>query len=226
MLDTEIKSIVDGSKINGWIMEPEAKEILSIYKIPVPIFNWVLAEEDAIHFANQIGYPVAAKIVSPSVIHKSDVGGVIVGIDNDDQMANAFNKFSKLDEFSGVLVEAMAGGIELIVGAKVDYQFGPVVLLGMGGIGVEIYQDTALRMAPLKKRDVQNMLDSLTGKKILQGYRGAKGINFNEISKIVVRFSNLVMDLENEIESIDLNPVLCTHKKCVVADARIMLRRN
>jgi len=106
----------------------------------------------------------------------------------------------------------------------VDYQFGPVILLGLGGTGVEIYRDTSLRMAPLKPRDVEAMVQGLKAHQLLEGYRGSEPINLPELNGLLVRFSRLVMTLEGLVESIDLNPVMCTPQRCLIADARIMLR--
>jgi acyl-CoA synthetase (NDP forming) len=114
--------------------------------------------------------------------------------------------------------------MELIVGAKVDYQFGLVILFGIGGIWTEIYRDVILRMAPLSERDTDAMIGCLKARLLLQGYRGASSVNLEEIKKMLIAFSDLVMGLENLIESIDLNPVICSPTRCVVADARIMLK--
>jgi acetate---CoA ligase (ADP-forming) subunit beta len=112
----------------------------------------------------------------------------------------------------------------LIVGAKMDYQFGPVILFGMGGVWVEIYRDVVLRMAPLNQRDVDSMVKCLKGRPLLEGYRGSNPVNFKKLNGLLMIFSDLVMDLENDMESIDLNPVMCSAHRCVAADARIMLR--
>ena len=113
----------------------------------------------------------------------------------------------------------------MIVGAKIDDQFGPVILLGMGGTGVEIYQDVAIRMAPLEQHDVESMIRSLRGRKLLDGYRGGEVVNRDSLVQTLVGFSRLVLDMQEIIESIDLNPVLCSATGCVIADARIILRR-
>jgi hypothetical protein len=123
-----------------------------------------------------------------------------------------------------MLVEEMVSGLELIVGAKNDYQFGPVILFGMGGVLVEIYRDIVLRMAPLSQGDIDSMMRCLKARRLLEGYRGSNPINFKELKELLVNFSNLVMDLENFFESIDLNPVICSIDRCVVADARILLK--
>ena len=225
MLKKELKAIVTASKRWGWVLEPEAKRLLSISGIDVPKFLWAESSDEAVQFAEKIGYPVVGKLVSPKALHKSDVGGVVVGIDSVKNLEETFHRFSSFEDFAGMLIEEMVSGTELIAGAKVDYQFGPVILLGMGGTAVEIYKDTALRMAPLKEVDVESMLKGLKAHELLKGYRGSQPVNLKELVRTLMAFSSLVMDLEGYFESIDLNPVMCSSKRCVVADARIMLQR-
>jgi acyl-CoA synthetase (NDP forming) len=225
MLNSQIKAILDRAQKIGWVMEPEAKHLLAMAGIPVPDFKWVKTESGALQAARRIGYPVAAKVVSPEILHKSDAGGVAVAIENDARLSEVFSRFSILPGFAGVLVEEMLTGTELIVGAKIDYQFGPVVLVGIGGTGVEIYGDTALRMAPLTEKDAALMIEQLKGVALLKGHRGSPPVDVSGLIRLILDFSALVMDLSGKIESIDLNPVKCTSEKCVVADARILLRK-
>ena len=224
MLKKELKAIVKASRRWGWVLEPEAKRLLSVSGIDVPKFLWAESPDDAVQFAEKIGYPIVGKLVSPKALHKSEVGGVVVGIDSVKNLEETFHRFSSFEHFAGMLIEEMVSGTELIVGAKVDYQFGPVILLGMGGTAVEIYKDTALRMAPLKEVDVESMLKGLQAYELLKGYRGSQPVNLKELTKTLMAFSNLVMNLEGYFESIDLNPVMCSSERCVVADARIMLQ--
>jgi hypothetical protein len=174
--------------------------------------------------AQNIGYPVVAKVVSTQIIHKSEAGGVAVGVTDPSRLTEIYDRFSSLAGFSGLLVEEMLPGSELIIGAKVDFQFGPVILMGIGGTSVEIYQDTVIRMAPISEKVVHEMLAGLRGSELLKGYRGSEPISVSALVRLMLAFSDLVMDLENEFESIDLNPVKCTGSRCVVADARIMLK--
>jgi len=225
MLTGEIRDILSASKDPGWVREPEAKRLFTLAGMDVPRFAWASRIEDAIRFSEEIGYPVVCKVVSSRVIHKSDLGGVAVGVDSRAKLSETFDRFSRIDGFIGMLVEEMLEGVELIAGAKVDHQFGPVILLGIGGTGVEIYQDVTLKMAPLRETDIESMTRCLKAHRLLEGYRGSEPINFKELSRLLLSFSSLVMDLENEIESIDLNPVICSSTRCVIADARIMLRR-
>jgi carbamoylphosphate synthase large subunit len=224
MLTEEMRKILSASKDRGWVLEPEAKRLFALLGIDIPRFAWSSGIEQAIRFAEEIGYPVVCKVVSSGVVHKSDVGGVVIGVDSREKLTEAFKRFSRIDGFAGMLIEEMIEGIELIVGAKVDYQFGPVILLGIGGTGVEIYQDVTLKMAPLSETDIESMARCLKGHRLLEGYRGSEPIDFRELTRLLLSFSRLVMEMADEIESIDLNPVICSSTRCVVADARILLK--
>ena len=224
MLKKGIRDILSASKDTGWVLEPQAKRLFSMAGLDVPRFTWATTVEEAVQFAREIGYPIVAKVVSPRIVHKSDRDGVAVGIDSDGELTETFSRFSRFEGFVGMVVEEMISGVELIVGAKIDYQFGPVILLGIGGTGVEIYRDIALRMAPLRQRDVESMVKDLKAGRLLEGYRGSEPINIKKLTSLLLTFSGLVMELEEFIESIDLNPVICDSARCVVADARIMLR--
>jgi len=226
MLTKEMKKILSASENTGWVLEPEAKRLCSMAGLDIPRFTLAMTEKEAIRSAKRIGYPVVCKIVSPQVMHKSDRDGVMAGIDSDGRLSEAFTRLSQIEGFAGVLVEEMLGGVELIVGAKVDYQFGPVILLGIGGTGVEIYRDVVLRMAPLSEEDIQAMIHGLKAHQILEGYRGSEPVNTTELASLVKAFSGFVMGIQERIESIDLNPVMCSSKRCVVADARIILRSD
>jgi succinyl-CoA synthetase beta subunit len=223
MLTAEMQTILETAKATGWILEPGAKRMLSLAGMMVPNFRVAKTPAQAVAAAEQIGYPVVAKVVSPAIVHKSDVDGVIVGVQDAVQLKEIFDKISVLQGFDGLLVEEMLPGVELIVGATIDYQFGPVVLIGIGGTGVEIYQDTVIRMAPITERDIHAMLACLKGTDLLKGYRGAEPVDIPELTRQMLSFSELVMDLREHMASIDLNPVKCTGNQCVVADARIIL---
>jgi succinyl-CoA synthetase beta subunit len=223
VLDEQIRAIFKRSQAYGWVLEHDAKHILEQAGICVPRNRLAIRASEAISFARQIGYPVVAKIVSPEVIHKSEVNGVTIDIRTDEQLQTVFKRYARTKAFVGVLVEQMVSGIELIVGGKVDAQFGPVILLGIGGTGVEIYRDTALRMAPIKEKDVLSMVNCLTGSPILTGFRGTLPIDMQALIGLMITFSKLFMKWERHIASIDLNPVICSSNGCTVADARMML---
>jgi acyl-CoA synthetase (NDP forming) len=226
MLTTEMRQILETAKPAGWVLEPEAKRLFQQAGLEVPRFIWTKELEEAGAFAEKVGYPVVAKIVSPAIVHKSDAGGVITGIKDRDDLARAFRKLGALKGYDGVLVEEALGGVEIIVGAKVDLQFGAVVLVGMGGTSTEIYKDTAVRLAPLSEADVRSMIASLKARPLLEGYRGSRPIDMEALTGLLIKFSVLVADMEEIMESIDLNPVFCSPDRCVIADARIMLART
>ncbi len=221
-----MKNILLSSKEAGWVLEPEAKRLLSLAGIDVPRFHWATEIEEAIRFAEEIGYPMVGKVVSPKVIHKSEKDGVEMGIKSEGKLRETFNRFKRMESFSGMLLEEMIGGVELIVGAKIDFQFGPVILFGIGGVWVEIYRDVILKMAPLNPKDVDSMMKCVKGHRLLEGYRGSEPVNVKELRRLLLSFSDLVMDLESLIESVDLNPIICSPTRCVVADARIMLKKS
>ncbi len=225
MVKKEILDILNGSKQWGWVLEPDAMRIFSLAGLAVPKFTVARVAEEVGPAGQKIGYPVVAKVVSPAILHKSDVRGVEVGIGDAHELERAFTRFSALDAFTGMIVEEMVPGMELIVGAKNDYQFGPMILLGIGGTGVEIYGDVSLRMAPLKEQDVDSMIQGLRARRLLEGYRGAEAVNIGELKRTIISFSGLVLKLQDYVESIDLNPVMCTSERCVVADARIILKK-
>ena len=223
MLSSEPMDIIAAARKHGWVLEPEALRLLAAAGVPVPRYAWAKSKAEALSSAAAIGYPVAAKVVSPQVMHKSDVQGVQPGVPDAGSLAQVYDRFSRLPGFEGVVVAEMLSGRELIVGAKVDHQFGPVILLGIGGTAVEIYKDTVTRMAPLKPRDVESMLTCLRGSRLLIGHRGFAAVNVPKLTAMMLAFSSLVMELGDRIDSIDLNPVFCSPERCTVADARILL---
>jgi acyl-CoA synthetase (NDP forming) len=225
MLTDEMKKIISDARGRGWVLEPNAKRLLSLAGLEITRFLFAATVEEAIRFAKEIGYPLVGKVVSPEVIHKSEKNGVELGIDSDRKLRETFHRFSKIEGFLGMLIEERVSGMELIVGAKNDYQFGPVILFGIGGVWTEIYRDVVLRMAPLHQRDMDSMVRCLKARPLLEGYRGSNPVNLKELKMLLSAFSELVMDLEPEVESIDLNPVICSSERCIVSDARIMLKK-
>jgi hypothetical protein len=224
MLTSEMKKIVEASRSIGWVMEPEAKQLFSLAGLDVPLFRWAKDKKEVAPSGEEIGYPLVAKVVSPKVIHKSELKGVVVGIKTPQALIEVYQRFSQVEGFAGMLIEEMVSGIEVIIGAKIDVQFGPIILLGMGGISAEIYRDVSLRMAPLSPVDIASMVKCLKAHELLEGYRGSEPIHLGQLVKTMQIFSGLVMDFKGEMESIDLNPVMCSSTRCVVADARIMLK--
>lgn len=211
----------------------EALQICQLHHIPVAPSSLLESIEDATIEANRIGYPVALKIVSPQLLHKSDIGGVILNIDNErsleESYSNMLAEVSKKKpnaEIIGVLVQRMMPvSTELIVGGIRDPQFGPCVMLGMGGIFTEVYKDTAFRVAPIDRIDTDNMIGELKGATILEGYRGQPPADKDALDDILINVSNLMMQ-HSSVDQLDLNPVLTYPDSAYVVDARITLAQK
>ncbi len=210
----------------------EALEVLENYGIPTVQSHVAMTVEEARGLADQIGYPVAIKIVAEQISHKSDVGGVQLNLRNAAAVENAFQDMmdriqqaypdAKVD---GVLIQPMiTGGRELILGGRQDPQFGPVVLVGLGGIFVEIFEEAALRVAPITRRDAVEMIESLRGYQILKGARGHKASDIESLIDVLLRLSQLLVDFP-EIRELDINPLRLFHETggSRALDARIIL---
>ena len=220
----ESKKILENSKELGWVLEPDAKALMKLHGLDIPDFILTNSFESAGKFLNKADCPVVAKAVSKKILHKTEHQAVVTGITSSEHLKKEITRLQQLEGCENILVEEMVEGIEVIVGAKNDFQFGPVIVFGIGGTSVEIYNDTAIRMAPLKPDDVVSMVNSLKAKEIISGYRGKVGVNMENLTDLIVNFSHLIMEFESDIESVDLNPVMCTKDKCVIADARIILQ--
>lgn len=214
------------------LLEEEGQEVLKAYGLPLPKSALAKTEADAIKIAKQIGYPVVMKIASPQIIHKSDAGGVKVNLTNDTEIKEAFKtivvnakKYNKNAEIKGVLiVEMVKGGKELIIGSKLEPGFGPVIMLGMGGIYVEVLKDVTFKLAPVTDKEADDMIASIKTQKLLQGVRGEKPSDIAKLSECIQRLSQLVTDFK-EIKELDMNPVLVMEKGkgCKILDVRIGL---
>ena len=214
------------------LLEEEGQEVLRAYGLPLPQSALAKTEQEAVKIAKKIGYPVVLKIASPQIIHKSDAGGVKVNIQNDKDVHSAFKeiiknakKYSKNAVIQGVLVvEMVKGGKEMIIGSKQEPGFGPVLMLGMGGIYVEILKDVTFRLAPVTDKEAEDMIASIKTKKLLEGVRGEKPSDLAKLSECIQRLSQLVTDF-TEIKELDMNPVLVMEKGkgCKILDVRIGL---
>ena len=213
------------------ITEESAKEILSEYEIKVPRYALVTDVNESIKKANELGFPLVAKIVSPQILHKTDVGGIRVGLSSEEEVRQTFTdlytRLSNQYEVKGVLLEKMVPqGIELIVGLQNDSQFGPVIMVGLGGIYTEIFKDVVFRILPITNADATTMIEDLRGKQILKGFRGADPINIEMLSDALVKIGKLGTDMASYYESIDFNPVIAYPNDYYVVDAKIILREK
>jgi len=212
------------------ITEELAKQVLAEYSVKVPKYALAKSAQDAENMALAVGFPLVAKIVSPEILHKTDVKGVKVGIINEAQAKQAFEdmhgRLSKQYNVKGVLLEKMAapGGIELIVGLQNDPQFGPVIMAGIGGIYTEVFKDVSFRVLPITKEDAISMIEDLKGKQILKGFRGMPAVNMGMLAEALVNIGNFGTDMAPYYESIDFNPVIFYENDYVVVDAKILLR--
>jgi 3-hydroxypropionyl-CoA synthetase (ADP-forming) len=232
--DNGVREIFDNiiSSKHKVITEESAKEILKQYDINVPPYGISMNVDDAVNKAKRIGFPLVAKIVSAEILHKTDVKGVKVGINSEPEIREAFDdmygRLSRQFEIKGVLIEKMmpAGVAELIIGLQNDPQFGPIIMLGLGGIYTEIFRDVSFRVLPITKRDAEEMLENLKGKQILKGFRGSQPVNIDVISNALVNIGRLGIDMATYYESIDFNPVIVYPSDYCVVDAKIILREK
>ena len=231
MVDKQkIQNIIESSKGNPRVItEESSKEILSEYGIKVPKYALVTNSDEAVQKSKEIGFPLVAKIVSPDILHKTDVGGVKIGLSSEDEVKKAFDDmFNRLKEkfdVKGVLLEKMVPkGVELIVGLQNDFQFGPSIMVGLGGIYTELFKDVSFRVLPVTKNEAAKMLESLRGKDILKGFRGSTPVDLDMLSEAIVNIGTLGVDMAGKYESIDFNPVVVYPDSYYVVDAKIILK--
>ena len=223
------KAVAEG---RGKLREDEALALLKAYGIPTPEYAVARDEEEAVKAAEQIGYPVAAKIISPQIVHKTDVGGVILGIADPQGVRETCRRLGEVvkrvpyAELEGVLIQKMVPkGVELIVGAVYDEIFGHVVAFGLGGTFTELYKDISMRIAPIDEQDAVEMIREVKAYKLLTGFRGMPPRDIPAVVDILIKFSRLVED-NPEIREADLNPVIALEegKGAYVVDARFILQ--
>ncbi len=212
------------------LSEVEAKAALGNAGIPVTATTLAQTREEAAAQAEAIGYPVALKVVSPNVAHKSDVGGVVLGLESHTEVAEAYDEIIRSVQaaqpsavIEGVSVQEMASpGVEVIVGVTTDPQFGPVMMFGLGGIMVEVLGDVAFRLAPLGEGDARDMIDEIQGRQVLDGVRGQPPVDIGAIEAMLDGVS--VFAAENpDVAELDLNPVIASPEGAIAVDARIVL---
>ena len=213
-----------------FLLENEAAQVCESYGLPLPPSGFAENKEQAVSIAEELGYPVVLKVVSPQVIHKSDVEGVRVGIATEEEILEAWDSISAnvtrhepTAEIRGQFIAGMAGeGVETIVGLKRDDTFGPVVMFGIGGIFVELYKDVSFRLSPLADEDVEEMVNEVKGHKLLKGFRGTPEADMEALKKVILAVCSMGTD-NPEIGSIDLNPVRVNPEGALALDTRIIL---
>jgi len=214
------------------LTEIEAKELLGQAGINVVETRLAASKEQAVALSQQLGFPVVLKIVSVDVVHKTDAGGVILGLKTTVQVGKAWDEIMKSvkkafpnAKIEGVSVQPMAKpGVEVIIGMSKDAQFGPVLMFGLGGIFVEIIKDVSFRIVPLLKRDANEMVREIKGFPLLKGYRGSEPVDIENLEKLLLRVSEFV-EQTPEIKELDLNPIFAYKDGAVAVDARVILEK-
>ncbi|HUW68421.1 MAG TPA: acetate--CoA ligase family protein [Candidatus Nanoarchaeia archaeon] len=204
-------------------------ELLKECQIPVLPIVKASSMEEVIEVSNSLGYPVVMKISSPDISHKSDVGGIILDINSEEEVKNAYRdmmdtvKLKVPDaRIDGVMLQKMAEpGIEVIIGVKLDPQFGHVIMFGLGGIFVEIYRDVSFRVTPVNSEMARDMILEIKGSPILMGARGRSSADINAIINVIVKLSEM-LEKNPDIVELDINPLIVYEKNAVAVDARML----
>jgi acetyltransferase len=213
------------------LTEDEAKKLLKYYSFPVISTEVAATADEAVAFARQIGYPVVLKILSPQIVHKTDAGGVILDLNSATEVRQAFDMimqrakaYAPNAQIIGVTVQPMIKkkGVEVIIGGKTDPLFGPVILFGMGGVGVELFKDYSIGLPPLNTTLARRMMEETKVYQLLKGYRNVPPVNLKLMDEIMLMFSQLLMDFP-QIKEIDINPLLINEKEAFILDARITI---
>ncbi|MEO9102603.1 MAG: acetate--CoA ligase family protein, partial [Burkholderiaceae bacterium] len=228
----QVRKILDAVKSAGRdsLTAPEGKQVCDAYGISVPQEGVATSAAEAQKLAASMGFPVVMKIVSPDILHKTEAGGVLVGVQSADEAAKGYDtilanakKYKSDAQIIGVQVQQMIkGGQEVIVGAVTDDSFGKLVAFGLGGVLVEVLKDITFRLAPATKEDAISMLDGIQAAEMLKGVRGSDPVNREALSDLIVRVSQLVSDFP-EISEMDLNPVFASKDGAIAADVRIVV---
>jgi len=209
------------------LMEHESKSLLLEYGLPVPPLSVCSSAEETIAAADQLGYPVVMKVVSPDILHKSDIGGVKIGLNSAVDIKTAFEDIKQAAQshgsFSGVIIYPLQEeGTEIIIGAIYDEQFEHALMFGLGGIFVEILQDVSFRLIPLTEYDAREMITEIRAYPVLTGVRGQSPKDIESIVDALLKVSHMVEE-NPQIRELDLNPIFVYEKGLSVIDARIVL---
>ncbi|HEX7474731.1 MAG TPA: acetate--CoA ligase family protein [Dehalococcoidales bacterium] len=212
------------------LTEIESKELLRKAGIPVIEARLARTAKESIGLSRQIGFPVVMKIASPDIVHKSDVGGVKLGLANAAQASRAYREIisavrQKIPQarIEGMSIQKMARpGVELIIGMSQDPQFGPVLMFGLGGVLVEIIKDVSFRLVPVTPRDAGQMIKEIKGFPLLEGYRGSEPVDIGKLQELIVKISGFIEN-NPQIQELDLNPVYGYRDSVIAVDARIVI---
>jgi acetyl-CoA synthetase (ADP-forming) len=216
-----------------FLLEHDAEKLAREYGIPVVKSKLARSEREAVSIARKLGYPVVLKVVSPDVLHKTDVGGVVLNVRSQAGVRQAYRNImknilqsNKSANIVGVIVQKMTnGGQEFVVGATRDPQFGPTVMFGLGGTYVELFKDVSFRLAPVSEEESLRMIRELKSHPLFSGYRGSRPLDISSTSRVIMKVGAMIT--ENEwIESIDINPLMVLPKRVVATDVRVILKQK
>ena len=220
--------LASGRKI---ALPDEALAMVKLFGIDVPDYAFVKSAEEAVGVSKGIGFPLVMKIASQDVLHKSDVGGVVVNLKNVEEVKRNYNKV--LDNMKRIVPDARIGGVliqkqipeatHLIVGGVCDDQFGPAIMFGLGGVFVELYKDVSFRIAPVTETGALEMIKEIKAYPVLSGYRGSNKLDIEQVTKIIVNISVLITNIST-IKEIELNPLFAYEKSAKAVDARVILK--
>jgi acyl-CoA synthetase (NDP forming) len=226
------RRVIDRARSEGRnvLTEVEAKELLKQAGISVIDTKLATSREEALSISRQLGFPVVLKIASPDIVHKSDAGGVKLGLRTSAQVGKAYDDIMKAIKkqypgavIKGVSVQKMARpGVEVIIGMSKDAQFGPVIMFGLGGVLVEILRDVSFRIVPLARRDAREMIREIKGYPLLEGYRGQEPVDIGYLEELILKVSSFV-EQHPEVAELDLNPIFAYKDGAVAVDARVVL---
>ncbi|MFX0018453.1 MAG: acetate--CoA ligase family protein [Promethearchaeota archaeon] len=232
--DTIIKDVLNQNRT--FLMEHESKDLIAKYDIPVGEYKVVKDEYEAVKFANKIGYPVVAKLMSPDIIHKTEARVIKLNLNSDEEVRKAYKEvihngknYNSEAQIEGVNIQKMMeeGLVEIIIGSIRDINFGPVLMFGLGGIFVEIFKDVSYRVCPISQGEASKMIRNIKAFPLLDGYRGQPKADNEKIIEVLLKCCHLLIE-NPEIEELDLNPVIVFEKGkgLMVLDARIILRED
>jgi acyl-CoA synthetase (NDP forming) len=221
-MDAAVKKLLAGR--SGALAENEVKDLLRAYGIPTTRYQVVREENDLKRLS--VRFPVALKVCSPKILHKTDVGGVRLNIQNEQELKQVFKEFRRKFPEENLLVDQMEEkSVEIIIGLVQDPTFGLSVMCGIGGVFTELYKDVSFRVVPIDAYDAAQMVEELAGKKLLEGFRGIKA-NKQLVIEMVVKVSTLGEELIDQVDQMDLNPVFVYEKRVCVVDAKLVLKEG
>lgn len=214
------------------LLEPEALELCRLYDIPISEWRFAETGDSASKFSKEIGFPVAIKVVTPELLHKKEMGGVVVGLRNSREVKSRFKKLAESfkqsgkETFLGVILQRQVDpGLEAIVASFHDHQFGPCVMLGLGGVYAELVPEVTFRLIPITREDATAMLSEVAGGRFLTGLRGSFSLNSETVIKTILSISKMMTELD-ELDSVELNPLVLQEGQGIVVDAKATLKKT